>query len=366
MNQYNTNSFGIFTAIPLRQVGKLHSTSATNLFQPQSPEHMDDIPIRFQLCGPNAFVNDMGTSAAQINSSALRSYVFTNRPMKVGEKITISIHKLHRNTFDTLGFGLTSCNPLDVKIDELPDDSDELVERSEYWACVKNVSVSTRLADKLEFTVGESGAVIVNKNGLYNRTIMHVDKSIPLWAFFDLNGPTFRIELIDVPEPETSVNLLYPVFDNLDHVLLDSIQEEVSSVERGVNEVDRVASELQSFVNEEPNNDSDRTSTSIALESLFSASNRSVKVDFTSDNVTEATEIALQSTSSQTTVTLAEERSRTPLTIECVVCSGRADNLILPCRHLCLCSECVDQLQQHSRKCPVCRGDIESILRIYY
>ncbi|KAI6173001.1 Protein neuralized-like protein [Aphelenchoides besseyi] len=99
-----------------------------------------DIPIRFQLCGPNAFVNDTGTSATQINSTAMRSYVFTNRPIEVNEKITIGIHKLHRNTFDTLGFGLTSCNPLGVKIDELPDDSDELVERSEYWACVKNVS----------------------------------------------------------------------------------------------------------------------------------------------------------------------------------------------------------------------------------
>lgn len=37
---------------------------------------------------------------------------------------------------------------------------------------------------------------------------------------------------------------------------------------------------------------------------------------------------------------------------DCVVCQNRAVNwVLLPCRHTCLCDECV----QHFQQCPMCR-----------
>ncbi|EDV31431.1 uncharacterized protein Dana_GF15350 [Drosophila ananassae] len=51
----------------------------------------------------------------------------------------------------------------------------------------------------------------------------------------------------------------------------------------------------------------------------------------------------------------------------CVVCLERSRNIvIMPCRHLCLCKECSQQLQMHLQyRCPVCRDNIISFLPVY-
>eukprot|EP01026_Neomeris_dumetosa_P071729 TRINITY_DN7262_c1_g1_i4.p1 TRINITY_DN7262_c1_g1~~TRINITY_DN7262_c1_g1_i4.p1 ORF type:complete len:355 (-),score=46.46 TRINITY_DN7262_c1_g1_i4:388-1293(-) len=50
---------------------------------------------------------------------------------------------------------------------------------------------------------------------------------------------------------------------------------------------------------------------------------------------------------------------------ECVVClSALRDTTVLPCRHLCMCSECARELQRMSKVCPVCRQKVKSLLHI--
>ena len=50
---------------------------------------------------------------------------------------------------------------------------------------------------------------------------------------------------------------------------------------------------------------------------------------------------------------------------ECVIClSEPRDTAVLPCRHLCLCAACAQQLTFQSNKCPVCRGPCLSLLSI--
>jgi len=51
---------------------------------------------------------------------------------------------------------------------------------------------------------------------------------------------------------------------------------------------------------------------------------------------------------------------------ECIICfSDQRDTIILPCRHMCLCINCAKSLQaQSNSKCPICRKDIESFLRL--
>jgi protein neuralized len=52
-----------------------------------------------------------------------------------------------------------------------------------------------------------TGAVTVSKNGGPSLVLMHVDTSIPLWAFFDVYGTTERILIagtIPPPPPRTS------------------------------------------------------------------------------------------------------------------------------------------------------------------
>lgn len=47
----------------------------------------------------------------------------------------------------------------------------------------------------------------------------------------------------------------------------------------------------------------------------------------------------------------------------CVICITEAKNTaVIPCRHLCLCKGCAEELKKHSQKCPVCRGPISQLL----
>lgn len=50
---------------------------------------------------------------------------------------------------------------------------------------------------------------------------------------------------------------------------------------------------------------------------------------------------------------------------ECVVCMTEPKDIaLLPCRHMCLCSDCATTLRLQSNKCPICREIIEAVLEI--
>nr|XP_053641043.1 mitochondrial E3 ubiquitin protein ligase 1-like [Cherax quadricarinatus] len=53
-----------------------------------------------------------------------------------------------------------------------------------------------------------------------------------------------------------------------------------------------------------------------------------------------------------------------PESLMCVICCGIRDVLLVPCYHVCVCSECAQKLEP--RACPVCRADIESIQPVFY
>ncbi|ERN12352.1 probable E3 ubiquitin-protein ligase LUL2 [Amborella trichopoda] len=50
---------------------------------------------------------------------------------------------------------------------------------------------------------------------------------------------------------------------------------------------------------------------------------------------------------------------------ECVICmSEPRDTAVLPCRHMCMCSECANLLRRQSNRCPICRQPVDEILQI--
>ena len=50
---------------------------------------------------------------------------------------------------------------------------------------------------------------------------------------------------------------------------------------------------------------------------------------------------------------------------DCVICLTNArDTTIIPCLHLCLCSQCAQVLSLNTRKCPVCRTPATGLLQI--
>lgn len=51
------------------------------------------------------------------------------------------------------------------------------------------------------------GEVMMSKNGGSSITLMYVDNSVPLWAFFDLYGTTTKVFLLGkVPAPARTGN----------------------------------------------------------------------------------------------------------------------------------------------------------------
>lgn len=50
---------------------------------------------------------------------------------------------------------------------------------------------------------------------------------------------------------------------------------------------------------------------------------------------------------------------------DCVVCMTEPKDIaLLPCRHMCMCSNCAKALRLQSNKCPICRENIEALLEI--
>ncbi len=50
---------------------------------------------------------------------------------------------------------------------------------------------------------------------------------------------------------------------------------------------------------------------------------------------------------------------------ECVVCvENSQSHVIVPCFHLCLCEDCVDVVKK-AGTCPICRGEIKEIKKIF-
>ena len=48
---------------------------------------------------------------------------------------------------------------------------------------------------------------------------------------------------------------------------------------------------------------------------------------------------------------------------ECLIClSERKDTLIMPCCHFCVCGACGKSLVENKHTCPVCRGNISSLI----
>jgi len=84
--------------------------------------------------------------------------VFSSRPVRTGEKISVQILDLDPSQQPhSLTFGMTSCNPDDIRPHQLPDDSDDLMDRGEYWIVCKDVISHLAKNDFLTFQLSDTG-----------------------------------------------------------------------------------------------------------------------------------------------------------------------------------------------------------------
>ncbi|VDM44360.1 unnamed protein product [Toxocara canis] len=173
------------------------SSSSPNL--PPSKYHagVAFTPLAFHsVRGKHITLSHSYTVAERYAGEYACGYVFTSRPLAFNEKIVIQILDVESAYTGSLAFGLTCCDPIKVQSSSLPVDSDDLLERPEYWVGIKDVGAQPKATDELSFWMTEKGEVYFAKNNLPPRVIIHVDTEVRLWAFFDVYGSTQRIRLL--------------------------------------------------------------------------------------------------------------------------------------------------------------------------
>lgn len=173
------------------------------------------LPLPFHpIRGRNIKFSADRTIATRAETEFCQGYVFTPRPIKIGERLIIQILKTDTMFVGSLALGLTSCDPASLQLSDLPDDSDLLLDRPEYWVVSKDVASTLVRGDELCFSISVNGEVSISKNGGAPSVIMHIDQSLQMWAFLDVYGSTQSIRLLShaIPTPiaTASCSALYP------------------------------------------------------------------------------------------------------------------------------------------------------------
>lgn len=157
-------------------------------------------PIPFHRTkGRNVSLSSDRYVATRADTEFCQGYVFTARPLRIGEKITVQILRTDHVYVGALALGLTSCDPASLQSTDLPDDSDMLLDRPEYWVVSKDVASTPVRGDEISFCVTANGEVQISKNGGPATIVMHVDQSLQLWAFLDVYGSTQSVRLFSQP-----------------------------------------------------------------------------------------------------------------------------------------------------------------------
>ena len=150
-----------------------HPDSTTNRDELRFNQGIQFRPMQFHLgCGQNAQIVDSGNNTEDDRKVAFRraeefaqGYVFSQDIIKPGERIVVKVVETEYSYIGSLAFGLTNCDPSSINLRDLPEDSDLLLDRSEYWVVSKDVANNPDIGDELSFKINVDGSVEFSKNG---------------------------------------------------------------------------------------------------------------------------------------------------------------------------------------------------------
>lgn len=116
-------------------------------------------PVRLprRIRGRNVRLSNDRCVASRADTEFCHGYVFTHRALRLGERIVVQVLATEPMYVGALAFGLTSCDPAQLTASDLPDDSDLLLDRQEYWVVSKDVAGCPQRGDELAFSITHSG-----------------------------------------------------------------------------------------------------------------------------------------------------------------------------------------------------------------
>jgi len=117
------------------------------------------LPFSFYVgtMGRNICLSSDGGVAVRRVEDYCNAYVFTRRPFRPSETLVIQVMSVDLAYTGGLAFGMTCCDPGTLSAEVLPDDSDLLLDRPEYWIVNKDVCANAEIADELTFYLTDEG-----------------------------------------------------------------------------------------------------------------------------------------------------------------------------------------------------------------
>nr|CAG4643824.1 EOG090X03H5 [Lepidurus arcticus] len=369
-NNHNTSSISNYSnneanhslpPMPLSPLTMPHNSVAT---PPQSPFGPPPTPVRYyrhvnfntltfhpRTRGRNVRVSPDHRIAWRHPSEFAQGYVFSARPLRPNEQIVLQIVQTEDLYVGGLTFGLTSCDPASLQPMDLPDDSDLLLDRPEYWVNSKDIARGPRAGEELAFGVSSTGEVFMCRNGEAPIVIMHVDHTLNFWPFFDLYGNTQSVRLLGTFTPPSRAPVPSPAHTSaqgaarLAHVaasggLVVSLPREAPAQHPLVQ-----GTLPQAYAVQQP-----------IVYSGPQYAPPPAAAPVCSRNYIES--ISLPSPNGN------EELPAT----ECTICYERGvDSVLYSCGHMCMCYDCAVQLWRGrgGGQCPMCRAMIKDVIRIY-
>ncbi|XP_011303252.1 protein neuralized isoform X2 [Fopius arisanus] len=362
--------------------------------------------------GRNIRFSNQQCVATRSDTEFCHGYAFTSRPLLLGERLVVQVLSTEPMYVGALALGLTSCDPSRLTPEDLPDDSDLLLDRPEYWVVSKDVASSPQPGDEIAFTVTHYGEVQMSKNGGPPNVVMHVDESLQLWAFVDVYGSTQRVRMLasrptSPPRQRQVVNSPAPPQQQSNHsnaaTELSRFSEMVQfkpTVGGGTVLVVNLPPQpgypatpqpiygttgvrnspsfhsnptptpaptaAVSPVNHHSGNHGRQSTSPPLLTGTMSSTGSSTYVDPVNYQSIDTSTLASQSSHLQQ---WSERLQPTPgQPSECSICYERnIDSVLYMCGHMCMCYPCA--IQQWRGKggghCPLCRAPIRDVIRIY-
>ncbi|XP_014255478.1 protein neuralized isoform X2 [Cimex lectularius] len=310
--------------------------------------------------GKNIRLSNDRCIATRYATEFAQGYVFTARPIQLGEKIVVQVLATDHMYLGALALGLTSCDPAHLSPHDLPDDADLLLDRREYWVVNKDVAGGPRRGDELAFCITTSGEVQMSKNGGQPISLMHIDQSQTLWAFLDIYGSTKKIRILgSIPHSSQSCSpprAVQPVPSN------SVVQTPERCRPVTVATAPGVGGGTLLVVNLPP-----PTGTN---SSAYSGNHHQTAHISYSPTYVEPVSGTSYSTidSSEGIREWAENSITVSQSSDCSVCYERiVDSVLYTCGHMCMCYEC--SVQQWRGKggghCPLCRAVIRDVIRTF-
>ncbi|KAJ8920495.1 hypothetical protein NQ315_005364 [Exocentrus adspersus] len=374
------------------------------------------------------FMGNNRSVAYRTDSEFCQGYVFTSRPLQIGERIVVQLLGTEPMFQGCLGLGLTSCDPSTLTQTDLPDDSNFLLDRPEYWVLSRDFARNLNKGDEISFCISPIGEVQISRNGGTPLVVIHVDQTLRLWAFFDIYGSTQRIRVLSSP------SAISPARNPERRIITPTASESINSI-NSQSEIRRQNSAMQqsnsrlccvapadiqvqpsanggavlsvilppahasiinppaapvpvnhhhhnsqNSVNNHPSQHISYPVHSNHTPSPISAVAGTVMAPIpTSSNIPSGTimstcssnyvEPISDSSTYSTPLSWAEQNGATLTAgVECTICyENPIDAVLYMCGHMCMCYECA--LQQWRGKggghCPLCRAVIRDVIRTY-